>query len=262
MKHLATMAIAIFMALASYAQDAPEDLYLIFEFMRVPDEQGSNYREVEEFWSKLHKERIAAGKIIGWDLWSLTPSGSEQGSQYLTVTLFSSLESMMAPVTTEELMGYMQKAHPGVSEDELNAMMTKTVDSRDIAHQLYTKRIGTTTTPFDMKVGTMTDIGIMKQVSDEYEKAELEIFQPWHQQMVDAGEKGSWGLVRILSPSGSDAYATHMTFNMFKDHVQMAKSMESGVGDIDEVTMMAAMRGLETRKMREVKMARLEMMVR
>ena len=55
MKHLATMAIAMFMALASFAQDAPEDLYLIFEFMRVPDEQGSNYREVEEFWSKLQQ---------------------------------------------------------------------------------------------------------------------------------------------------------------------------------------------------------------
>ena len=89
MKHLTTMAIAIFMALASFAQDASDDLYLIFEFMRVPDEQSSAYLEVEEFWSKLHKERIAAGKIIGWDLWALTPSGSEQGSQYMTVTLYS-----------------------------------------------------------------------------------------------------------------------------------------------------------------------------
>ena len=71
MKNLLTVVVAVWMTSVSFAQETPEKLYLIFEFMHVNDEHWGDYMEVEEFWIKVHKERISAGKIIGWDLWSL-----------------------------------------------------------------------------------------------------------------------------------------------------------------------------------------------
>ncbi len=262
MKKLLTLTLVIFMAASIHAQDNSSELYLIFEFMKVNDEQGSNYLEVEEFWSGIHKQRVADKKIIGWDLWSLTPSGSEQGSQYLTVTLYSSLLDMMAPISFDDLLATAKKAYPNKSDEDFNSMMNKTTASRDIAHQVYLKQIDTTKDDFEMKVGTMASIEVMKQLNNNYVKAESEIFKPWHQQMVNDGKKGSWGLVKVILPTGTDAYATHMTVNMYKDAVQLTTAMEGGPGDMDGLTQLAVKEGLETRDLRERKIATLQMMVR
>ncbi|MCK5207883.1 MAG: hypothetical protein KAQ79_07680 [Cyclobacteriaceae bacterium] len=262
MKKLLTLTLVIIMAASIHAQDNSEELYLIFEFMKVNDEQGSNYLEVEEFWSGIHKQRVADKKIIGWDLWSLTPSGSEQGSQYLTVTLYSSLQDMMAPISMDDILASAKKAYPDNSDEDFSAMMNKTMASRDLAHQVYLKQIDATEGDFEMKVGTMATIDVMKQLNNNYVKAESEIFKPFHQQMVNDGQKGSWGLVRVILPAGTDAYATHMTVNMYKDVAQLTAAMEGGPGDSDGLTQLAVKEGLETRDMREVKIATLEMMVR
>ncbi len=262
MKKLLSLVLVIIMAASIHAQDNSQQLYLLFEFMKVSDEQGSNYFEVEEFWSGIHKQRVADKNIIGWDLWSLTPSGSEQGSQYLTVTLYSSLQNMMAPVSFDDILASAKKAYPDYSDEDFSAMTNKTMASRDIAHQVYLKQIDATEGDFEMKVGTTATIDVMKQLNNNYEKAESEIFKPWHQQMVNDGQKGSWGLVRVILPTGTDAYATHLTVNMYKDAAQLAAAMESGPGESDGLTELAVKEGLETRDMREVKIATLQMMVR
>jgi hypothetical protein len=78
--------------------------YLLFEFIQVKNEQGSDYLQVEQFWSGIHKQRVADKSILGWDLWSLTPSGTRQCSQYLTVTLFKSLEDMLQAIVSLDVL--------------------------------------------------------------------------------------------------------------------------------------------------------------
>jgi len=262
MKKILILCVGIIMAYTTQAQESDPTLYLIFEFMHVPDEQGGNYTEVEEFWSKLHKQRVEAGKIIGWDLWSLTPSGSEQGSQYMTVTLFSSLKDMMTPLTWSDMEGYMKNAYPDLSEEDMQAMSAKTTASRDIAHQVYLKQISATEDDYQMPVGTMATIDIMKQLNGNYEKAEDKVFKPFHQQMVDDGKKASWGLLKTLLPTGSEAYASHITVNMYTDVAQLTAAMEGGPGDMDGMTQLAVQEGLQSRDMLEVKIGTLVMKVR
>lgn len=262
MKKLLILSMAMMMAISTFAQDLNREFYLLFEFMKVSDENGSDYLEVEEFWSGIHKQRVAEKKIMGWDLWSLTPSGTEQGSQYLTVTLFATLEDMMQPVSMGDIMNYTKKANPNMSEKEMNAMIDKTTKSRDLAHQVYLKQIAWTEGDFEMKVGTLASIDVMKALNGNYEKAENEIFKPWHQQMVNDGQKGSWGLLRTILPAGTDAYSTHITVNMYKDVAQLAASMEGGPGEMDGLTQLAVQEGMQSRDMREVKIATLEKMVR
>ena len=74
-----------------------------------------------------------------------------------------------------------------------------------------------------MPVGTIAAMNMMKVEQgnyEAYEKAENEIFKKDHNEAVKNGNLGSWSLARIMFPYGSDTYASHMTFDMFKDYTQ------------------------------------------
>jgi len=262
MKTLLTLGLVILLKLGILAQESPKPLYLLFEFMQVKGDQNSDYLKVEDFWSGIHKQRISEKSILGWDLWSLAPSGKEQGSQYVTVTLFPSLAGMLQAVESLDVMALAKKAYPAKTEKDLVAMFDKTVKSRDLANQVLCKEIDGTKGDFKMAVGTMFTMDIMKQLDDSYAKVETEIFKPWHQQMVADGKKGSWELVQTILPSGSEAYGSHLTISMFKDEAQLAGSMEGSVGEFDLKTQLAVKVGLKTRDLRETKIGKLVKMVR
>ena len=263
MKKLITLLLVVFITTRVEAQENPKQLYLLFEFMQVNDEQESDYWEVEEFWSGIHKQRVADKTILSWDMWSLTPGGVEQGSQYMTVTTFASLKDMLQASASWDVGTYVKKAYPDMKEKELNAMFEKTAKSRDIAHQVYLQRTDRTENPFEMKTGTIATIDIMKQLDEGYEKAESEIFKPWHQEMVTKGKKGSWGLLRVILPAGSESYGTHLTVSMYKDAAQLAAFMENtDGGEMDLITELAVKEGFKTREWKEMKIATLQKTVR
>lgn len=259
MKHLLGFTLGLLLAFTLTAQD--DDLYLIFELMRVDESQMNDYSETEEFWSGLHQQRVNAGEIVGWDLWSLQPSGKDQGYQFMTVTLFSSFKDMISG--DNDFIAHAKAAYPDMPEEELMKKFNNTPATRDLAVRIYARQIDHTEGDFDMPIGTFATMDFMKAFDDDYEKAESKIFKPWHQQMVDEGEKGFWGLQRILFPAGSDRYASHMTVNMYKDAAHFADSGgPGGMDDMDMVTEMGIEEALETRDLKKVYMARLEMKVR
>ncbi len=262
MKTLLTFVLVLAISIGMKAQENTEQLYLLFEFMQVKNEAGSDYYQVEQFWSGIHKQRVADKSIIGWDLWSLTPAGLKQGSQFMTVTLFKSLQEMLQAIGSLDVMAYAKKAYPNKSEKELIAMLNKTGPSRDMNNQVLFKQVDRTKGDFIMKVGTLATMDIMKQLDDSYEKVESDIFKPWHQQMVDSGKKGSWELLRAILPSGTEAYGSHITVSMYNDAAQLASFMEGSGGEMDLMTNLAVKEGLKTRNWKEVKIAKLEMMVR
>ncbi len=262
MKKLLTFVLVICLAVGLKAQEKPAPLYLLFEFMQVKGENGSDYWAVEDFWSGIHKERVADKSILGWDLWSLTPSGTQQGSQYLTVTLFANLKDMLHAIGSLDVMAYAKKAYPKMTDKDMNAMFVKTAKSRDMAHQVLIRQVDRTKGDFKMKVGTMMTMDIMKQLDDGYEKSESEIFKPWHQKMVDQGKKGSWELDEVILPAGTESYGTHLTVSMYNDVAQLAAFMEGSLGDMDLMTQLAVKEGLKTRDWKEMKIAKLEKMVR
>jgi len=259
MKRILALVLVTFMTLGLYAQKNSTSEYLLFEFMRV---KSSDYWQVEEFWSGIHKQRVADKTIIGWDLWSLTPNGTEQGSQFLTVTIFASLKDMLHAIASLDVMGYAKKAYPKMTDKEIITQFDKTGPSRDLAHQVLFKVVDSTKDNFSMKVGTVITMDIMKQLDDSYENVEAEIFKPWHQQMVDDGKKGNWQLLRAILPAGSESYGTHLTVSMYSDVAQLSAFMEGSLGDMNLTTQLAVKDGLKTRDWREVKFAKLEMMVR
>lgn len=242
---------------------AQEKLYLIFEFMEVDNEQEADYMETEGFWEKIHEQRVKNGDIIGWDLWVLKPGGENQGFQYLTVNLFNDPVKMFAGGGGFEAA--LKAAYPNMSEEERNKKLDKTSKTRDLAVRIYLEEIDGTKPDFDMPLGTVASIDMMKVALGEfskYEKAESEVFKPAHQKEVDAGQKGSWGLLRFMSPIGSDTYASHITVNMFKDYDQFFMTRDNDGPEPTEAQQKAIQDGLAVRDLKFVYLATLIKKVR
>jgi len=245
----------------SFSQDK---LYLVFEFMKVDNEQEADYRETEAFWEKIHEQRVKNGDIIGWDLWSLQPGGESQGFQYLTVNLYDDPIKMFEG--SGDFIKAVKAAYPDMSEEELRAKIGKSGKTRDLAVRIYLEQLATTTGDFEMTIGTVASIDMMKVDfgnRDAYEKAEKELFQPMHQKQVDAGAKGNWGLLRFMSPIGSDTYASHITVNMFKDFNQyFGENMAYDGPTLTAEQIKAIQEGITTRDMKYVYTAKLIKMAR
>ena len=258
MKKLAFI-FALFFSFCSFAQD---DLFLTFELMKVSNEQENAYAETENFWEKIHQQRVQSGEIIGWDLWSLQPSGEDQSFQYMTVTLYKSAKAMFD--AGGNFMETVKKAYPNMSEDELNKKFNSTAKSRSLAVRIFLHQVAKTNDSFDMPVGTIAFVNYMNaNDAGAYEKAETEVFQPMHQKEIDNGTRAHWTLLRFMLPYGSEAYATHIAVDMYKDLDQVTASRsQGGMDNLTEAQQKAIMDGLATRDMKWVSMARLIKKVR
>jgi len=259
-KALLILALLLFSTIA-FSQN---DLYLIFEFMKVDNEQENAYQETEAFWEKIHQARANSGDILGWDLWALRPGGEDQQFQYLTVTLFDNAKAMFGD---GNFLENVRKAYPSMSDEELTKTFNNTAKTRDLAVRIYLEQIAVTEDNFDMPLGTIAFINSMKVDLGNYtayEKAETEVFQPMHQKDVNDGKRASWGLLRFMVPVGSDTYASHFAVDMFKD-LDQALSYVSGGGDMGTLTeaqQKAIQDGLATRDLKWVSMATLIRKVR
>jgi len=250
-----------------FTANAQEKLYLVFEFMKVDNEQEAAYSETESFWEKIQEQRVKAGDIIGWDLWSLQPGGEMQGFQYLTVSLYNDPVKMVDGSSWSHLEDRAKAAYPNMTEADLMAKINGSSKTRDLAVRIYAQEIATTTgsSAAEMVLGTVAQIDMMKVSLENYgayEKAEAEVFQPLHQKAVDAGEKTSWGLIRFMNPIGSDTYASHMTVSMFKDYKQaLNQNINFSEGTTPAKTKLMQ-EGIAARDMKYVYIAQLIRLVR
>ncbi len=235
---------------------AQEKLYLIFELMQVDNEQEADYLDTERFWKKIHEQRLAGGEIIGWDLWQLLPGGENQGYQYLTVTLYNSPDKMF---DVHEVFKYAKKAYPDMSDESLRDMVEGAGKTRNLAVRNFMEQIAVTDGDFEMNIGTIAFIDLMKvpmKGYDLYEAAEKDVFQPIHQDMVNNGWKGSWSLLRYIIPIGEATYASHMTVNMYSD-VTQALTPHPFEESPSAASKEAIEEGFNTRELKYTYMARL-----
>lgn len=227
---------------------AQQERYLVFEFMKVTNDQEMNYWETETFWEKIHAERVKNGEITGWDLWSLKPGGTEQGYQYVTVTTYN---DPVKALSDGDVLIAAKKAYPNMSDEELMKALAEGEKSRELSKRMFLKVVAATKDNFKMEVGTVMRMNFMEAIEgkfDEYEKAEIELFLPMHQKRVEAGTMSHWALARVLMPSGSKVPTTHMTFDMFTGYLHYFDAYgRNEVFNVDAATQMKIDAAIKTR---------------
>jgi hypothetical protein len=249
MKKLFTLALALLLGVPVMAQGGTDKLYVILELMRVDNEQEAAYAETENFWEKIHQERVKSGDIIGWDWWQILPGGEDQGYQYLTATLFNDAVKMF---DGGDLLANAKKAYPGMTEQALLDKLNGASKTRDLAVRIYVDEIANASKEgFTMKPGMVAHLNMMKvplSGYNVYETAETEVFQPVHQAAVNDGHREYWALGRFMVPYGSATYASHMTVDMFKDMKQaLSGGGDLSWGELSEAQQKSVSDGIATR---------------
>ncbi|MDJ0646917.1 MAG: hypothetical protein QNJ57_13120 [Flavobacteriaceae bacterium] len=259
MKKIVMLIAMVLLSSSAFTQDK---LYYVLEFMKVDDQDEAAYLETESFWEKIHEQRIKRGDLVEWDLWKLKSNDEEQSYQYLTINVYDNPAKMLGE--WGDMNALAKKAFPKLSDEDINKKMNGTAKSRDLAVRYYVERIDKTDDNFDMPVGTIATLSMMKvdlTKFSEYEKAEKEVFKPMHQREIDNGQRSSWNLNRFISPVGSDTYASHITMNIYKDFNQFfSTSDDDPEYSVEEQK--AIDDGIALRKMKYVHMAELIKKVR
>ena len=266
MKRVKFLCGALLLSLAVNAQDPT---FLLMEFMKVEPGNEAAYWETETFWQKIHEQRAIAGDIVGWDLFSITPGDITDGYQYMTVQQFTDPVKMMGGgMTWDKLFDYAKKAYPDMSTEDIEAKINASGDSRLLDKRRFVRVINGTEGELDFKKGMIAQMDFMKvdfnsmDGYDAYQNAENDVFKPDHQKRVDAGFKMGWGLGMVMSPMGSDTYATHITWNFFNDWNHYFNQWKYDGGEPSAEMLEKIEKGLATRDMRMSILAELQMMAR
>ena len=257
-----TLILLVIFAL-SYSAMAQDKLYYVLEFMKVDELNEAAYLETESFWEKIHEQRIKNGDVVGWELWKLKSNDEDLSYQYLTINVYNDPAKMLAEAGN--IIALAKKAFPKLSDEEINKRMDRTARSRELAVRYYLERIDKTDDDYEVPVGTIATLSMMKvdlENFSKYETAESEVFKPMHQREIDNGQRESWNLNRFISPVGSDTYASHITMNIYKDFNQFFSTSSEDEPELTEAEQKVIDAGIALRRMKYVHMATLLKKVR
>ncbi|MDN3204650.1 hypothetical protein [Algoriphagus sediminis] len=262
-KIFAIIICALLWVSSSYAQD--DTKYMVFEFIKVENDMIFDYIEYKDLMEKVYRQALNDGKISGWDFWSLQSGADEGDFQHIMVTHYDDPVNMMNGLDTEAMIKYTKIAYPHLTDVQIGKMFQDELEMRDMPMRLYMREIVSTDDDFVMKPGVLASFDLMKAREgqfDAYERAEMEIFRPIHQNRIEQGVMGHWSFLRTALPQGSQAKSTHLTLNMYKDYMQFFNGQAYEDMNQDDAQRAAVNEGLNSRDQKWVYLATLENVVR
>lgn len=193
---------------------------LVIGYMKVAPENESLYLEVEKQWKEIHKKRIEAGQITGWQLWKKHFAGSEDEYQYAVINWYNDLGQYFAPSPE----GFWEEVS-GLFDDGL---YEKTLKSRamvrvEVQHNMASAE--------NNKGAGFIVINHMKPAEgkwDDYVEMEREVFKPLHEEGISRGHRSHWGL--WVSYPYEKGQGRLITVDGYADAAQMFG--DNGGGDI------------------------------
>ncbi len=222
---------------ATFAQDTP--LYAVVEFMKTSPESEGTYVELEtNVWKKLHQERINRGLIVGWYLYRVHYTASNDAYNYVTVTLVndrSKLENYWGDIDPAKVL----------PDTDIDEAFEETLKSRDLVGSNLMYRMDKLLPEGGPEFKYLQlDYMKVKQGHDgEYVNTEVNIWKPIHQQFINAGSRIGWSLWGRIFPSGYGLDFQYVTVNYFSDYAQIGTAnyndayMKADLGmSIDEIT--------------------------
>jgi len=244
---------------------AQQTQYMVFEFVKVENDQLFDYIEFKDLMEKVYRQALNDNRIKGWDFWALQSGGDQAAFQYIMVTYYNDPVQMMNGLDETSMMEYTKIAYPHLNSIQVGKLFQESLSMRDMPMRLYMREISKTNDNFQMKPGVLASFDLMKANEgkfDAYEKAETEVFKPIHQKFIEQGMMGHWSLLRTALPLGSEAKSTHLTMNMYKDYMQFFNAQSYEDMNETEAQRKAVNEGLKSRDQKWVYLATLENVVR
>jgi hypothetical protein len=215
-----TMLIAVIMVfvlaslpIAGNAQEEPT-IFAIIDYMKVKPGNVDKYVDIEKtIWKPIHQELINQGKIVGWHLYEVRYTGTDDDYNYVTVTLIDNPASLENPYVGIDY----GKILPG---KDIAKAYEETLKNRDlvksnlIIRQAYAYPDGG---PVPFKYLEVDYMKVKPGEEDNYLDVEKNIWLPVHKEFIKAGTRVGWSLWSQQFPGGSKMDHQFATVNYFSD---------------------------------------------
>ena len=173
-------------------------------YMKVKESEDE-YLKVEKEWKKVHKKLLDSEKIYAWYLIRKHYHGTEDPYDYITVTVYPNMGSILSQ--------YPDNLFDGLDQ----AIIDKTDLSRDLVKtELYD-------TPLILEVTDLPqflnmDFMKVEQGNDDaYLNAENDLWKPINAELKKTGILSSWSVYRQLYPGAYGGEYNYVTVNGFAD---------------------------------------------
>ena len=210
------MIIAFTMASLSFASKAQEEpmIFAIVDYMKVKPGDVDKYLNVEKMiWKPMHQERIQQGKIIGWHLYEVRYTGSDDDYNFVTVTLFdnpANLENPWAGIDAGKIL-------PG---KDIAKVFEETLSSRNLVKSNLIIRQASAYPdggPVPFKYLQVDYMKVKPGEEGNYIDVEKNIWLPIHKEFIKAGTRVGWSLWSQQFPGGSELDHQFAAVNYFSD---------------------------------------------
>ena len=195
------------------AQNVPS-LFVVVDYMKVKPGDHAEYLDVEQnIWKPLHEERIDRGILVGWLLYAVQFSGSDDRYNYVVINLYDNADYLETPWEP----GIPQKVHPKLSIDEISQ---RTQNSREtVKSELFYSVATAPAIPLEVPAAYMevNYMNVKPGLESQYEQLESDIWLPIHNESINSGHTTGWGLWRALYPSGAGQEYQYLTLNTFSN---------------------------------------------
>jgi len=184
------------------------------DFNKVAPANINDYLMLEgKIWKPVQQEHIRQGGLKGWFVFRVWFAGTGSDYNYAVMELYDSFAGMTFPYSDD----IITKVHPGMNEAEL---MDKTLKARDIVRAQSVERIAMlrpVKNEYPYRYATVYYFNVSPENVTAYEKMEQEVWQPLHQQRIQAGLCSGWDLFKTVIPSGESVPFQYISMEWFKD---------------------------------------------
>jgi hypothetical protein len=212
MKKLLLMLVVFALGFTQVQAQSKPVYYLVSYYKTDKDKTDEYLNLIKNYASKIWKEKIKAGDVTSYALYSVVASSNDGGYNLISVQSANSINDF----TKSNTMDLFKKGMPGIDEKTLTAITKNFTSIRTSIKTEIFKGIdglGSGMQPYYEMNFMKTNDG----QENEYVRQEKEIYKPIHQEFIKDGKRTSWGLSQLIVPVAEGSQYNYVTSNAFTD---------------------------------------------
>jgi len=191
-----------------FSQSDQKSLYAVTDYLKVKPENINSYLELEQsIWKPMHAERVRLGIIIGWYLYAINFTGTNNEYNYVTIVVYDNIDSLEHPWSAR----IPATVHP--DKEVVEILKESNVVRSLVRSEMYERITSAPDRPME-KPSSYIQVNYMRVpqgLRREYERVEREVWQPIHEELVRREKISWWGLFSLIYPRGDDLAYQYMT---------------------------------------------------
>ena len=188
------------------------NVFIEVDLMKVKPGDDGKYVELEKnVWKPIHQERIKKGIIVGWVLYRVMYTGTDDKYNYATVNVYANPANLEHPYQGIDFT----KIHPG---KDINVEFEKTMKARKLVRSQVLSRVnyaypggGENSAPHNYIV-----VNYMKSIpGGDFLQVENELSKPTAEELVKSGEWAGWSVWSNFMPRGTSFESDYVTVDYY-----------------------------------------------